>query len=232
MGYESSNHTGTTGTTISTGRTVQPGSWTSLFWQASAESPIISWFSMFHSSAAGLFRISLPVWSLTEIQLTCFDRKDTSCMLWNGWFSAFTSELKYPQTLFYFKEMLILILYSLTLKSFQAFTMRVWISFNNDGWYLGWYCCNWSIDGSDWSDEPVKRLPVLLSHCDEHLVGAVQLLSILHPHDVGFSHSLNSAAESYRISLRHRLIGWMFGKQHSCRRNARAWNRTQLAEHW
>lgn len=101
----------------------------------------------------------------------------------------------------------------------KLFTMRVWIFFNNDGWYLGWYCCNWSID---WSDEPVKCLPVLLSHCDEHLVGAVQLLSILHPHDVRFSHSLNSAAESYRISLRHRLIGWMFCKQHSCRRNVRA----------
>lgn len=71
-------------------------------------------------------------------------------------------------------------------------------------------------------DEPVKRLPVLLPHCDEHLVGAVQLLSIFHPHNVRFRHSLNSAAEPDRVALRHRLIGWMFGKQHSCGRNVGA----------
>lgn len=104
MGYELSNHTGTTGTTISTGRTLQTESRTSLFWQASTESLIISWFSMFHSSAAGLFRTSLPVWSLTEIQLMCFDKKDTCCMLWNSWFSAFTSELKYSDIILFKKR--------------------------------------------------------------------------------------------------------------------------------
>lgn len=61
---------------------------------------------------------------------------------------------------------------------------------------------------------------MLLSHCDEHLVGAVQLLSILHPHDVGFRHSLNGAAEPDRVPLGHRLIGWMFGEGRSCRRDA------------
>lgn len=59
---------------------------------------------------------------------------------------------------------------------------------------------------------------MLLPHCDEHLVGAVQLLSVLHPHDVGFRHSLNGAAEPDGVPLGHRLIGWMFGKGHSCRR--------------
>lgn len=67
---------------------------------------------------------------------------------------------------------------------------------------------------------------MLLPHCDEHLVGAVQLLSILHPRDVGLHHSLNGAAEPDGVPLGHRLIGWMFGKQHSCRRDGRSRKRT------
>lgn len=65
---------------------------------------------------------------------------------------------------------------------------------------------------------------MLLSHCDEHLVGAVQLLSVLHPHDVGLRRSLNGAAEPDGVPLRHRLIGWMLGKRRSCRREARPSN--------
>lgn len=67
-------------------------------------------------------------------------------------------------------------------------------------------------------DKPVEGLPVLLSQRDEHLVGAVELLAILHPHDVGLRHALHSAAQPRRVPLRHRLIGWVLGEVHTCSR--------------
>lgn len=68
-------------------------------------------------------------------------------------------------------------------------------------------------------DEPVEGLPVLLSQSDEHLVGAVELLAILHPHDVGLCHALHSAAQPRRVPLRHRLIGWVLGEVHTCNKD-------------
>lgn len=101
------------------------------------------------------------------------------------------------------------------LKAVEAFTQKVLI-------YLFIYIIFFGAEDDTVVTEPVKRLPVLFPHCDEHLVGAVQLLSIFHPHNVRFCHSLNSAAEPDLFALRHRLIGWMFRKQHSCGRKAGA----------
>lgn len=68
-------------------------------------------------------------------------------------------------------------------------------------------------------DEPVEGLPVLLSQRDEHLVGAVELLTILHPHNVGLRHALHSAPQPRRVPLRHRLIGWVLGEVHTCNKD-------------
>lgn len=68
-------------------------------------------------------------------------------------------------------------------------------------------------------DEPVEGLPVLLSQRDEHLVSAVELLAILHPHDVGLHHTLHSTAQPRRIPLRHCLIGWVLGEVHTCNKD-------------
>lgn len=68
---------------------------------------------------------------------------------------------------------------------------------------------------------PVVRLPVLLSQCDEHLVGAVEFVSVLHPHDVGLRQSLNGTAQPHRVPLRHRLIGRMLRERHTCSRDTR-----------
>ena len=62
---------------------------------------------------------------------------------------------------------------------------------------------------------------MLLSQCDEHLVGAVQFLSVLHPHDVRLRHPLDGTAEPSRVPLRHRLIGRVLREQHTCRRDER-----------
>lgn len=72
-----------------------------------------------------------------------------------------------------------------------------------------------------WVGEPVVGLPVLLSQCDEHLVGTVESVSVLHPHDVGLRHSLNRTAQPHRVPLRHRLIGRMLREQHTCSRDRR-----------
>lgn len=69
--------------------------------------------------------------------------------------------------------------------------------------------------------EPVVGLPVLLSQCDEHLVGAVEFLSVLHPHDVGLRHSLNRTAQPGCVPLRHRLIGRVLRERHTCSRDKR-----------
>lgn len=57
-------------------------------------------------------------------------------------------------------------------------------------------------------------LPVLLSQRDEHLVSAVEFLSVLHPHDVGLRHSLNRTAQPHSVPLGHRLVGRMLRKRH------------------
>ncbi len=86
-------------------------------------------------------------------------------------------------------------------------------------------CMNWL---TGWLtvcvDEPVVGLPVLLSQCDEHLVGAVQLLSVLHPHDVRLRHALNRTAQPSRVPLRHRLIGRVLCEQHTCSKDKKRLN--------
>lgn len=56
---------------------------------------------------------------------------------------------------------------------------------------------------------------MLLSQRDEHLVGAVELLSVLHPHDIRFRETLDGTAEPSRVALRHRLIGRVLGERHA-----------------
>ena len=76
------------------------------------------------------------------------------------------------------------------------------------------------------NSEPVERLPVTLSQCDEHLVRAQHFVSVLHPHDVGFCHSLDSTAQPGCVTLRHRLIGRMLGERHTC-----SWTHTHTHTH-
>lgn len=64
----------------------------------------------------------------------------------------------------------------------------------------------------------MKRLPVLLPQGDEHLVGAVEFLSVLQPHDVRLHQALDGAAQPHGVPLGHCLIGRVFGKQHTWRR--------------
>ena len=58
-------------------------------------------------------------------------------------------------------------------------------------------------------------LPVLLSQSDEHLVRAVQLLSVLHPHDVGLRQTLDGTAQPRRVALRDRLVHRVLREDHT-----------------
>lgn len=67
-------------------------------------------------------------------------------------------------------------------------------------------------------DQPVESLPVCFSQRDEHLIHAVEFLSIFHPEDIGIRDAENRTAEPRGVPLRHRLIGRMLRENHTCRR--------------
>ena len=50
-----------------------------------------------------------------------------------------------------------------------------------------------------------------------HLVGGVQLLSILHPHDLRLANTLDCTAQPRHVALGYRQVGRVLGKTYSYR---------------
>ena len=63
---------------------------------------------------------------------------------------------------------------------------------------------------------PVEGLPVLGLQSYVHLVCAIQLLPVLHPHDVWLVHeAFNGTAQAGHVALGHREIGRVLGEPQS-----------------